>query len=266
MADERVERVPSGDCAVSVRITEGASPTVVWFGGFRSDMSGGKATAVAEWGARTGRRVVRFDYRGHGESEGRFEDYALSDWLADAEAVLAQCVRGPVVIVGSSMGGWIALLVARSRALAGEPLDGLVLIAPAADFTERLMLPQLPEAVRAAVFQEGLGYLPSDYGDPYPLTKRLFDDGRRHLLYEDALIETGCPVHILQGVQDDAVPHTHAQELVERLSTDAVILTLIKDGDHRLSRPQDVARLITSIETMIEPPHNNHSGAMQASR
>lgn len=236
---------------VAVRVTPGADPAVLWLGGFRSDMEGGKATALAGWGAAAGRRVVRFDYRGHGASGGAFETLALSDWLADARAVADHYAPSAPVLVGSSMGGWVALLVARGRLAAGRPLAGLVLIAPAADFTERLMWPRLPEAIRRQVMDDGVGYLPSDYGAPYPVTRRLFEDGRRHLLYDAGPIETGCPVHILQGVQDADVPYRHTLELVERLAHDDVVVTLIKDGDHRLSRPEDVARLIAAVEGIL---------------
>lgn len=253
MSQEIVERIPSGDDEVAVRVTEGAPPTVVWLGGFRSDMAGGKATALAAWGASQKRRVVRFDYRGHGESGGRFEDFVLSDWLADANAVMERFAAGEAVAVGSSMGGWIALLIARARAAEGRPLKGLVLIAPASDFTERLMWPRLPESAREEIVRAGATLLPSAYGDPYPVTARLFEDGRRHLLYGDAPIETGCPVHIVQGVEDPDVPHTHALELVERLATDEVVLTLVKDGDHRLSRPEDIARILAAVEGITEP-------------
>lgn len=252
MAEEIVERMPSGGTEVAVRITEGGPPPVVWLGGFRSDMAGGKATALAAWGAERGRRVVRFDYRGHGESGGRFEDFVLSDWLDDARAVMDRHAAGPAVAVGSSMGGWIALLLARERAAAGRPLAGLVLLAPAADFTERLMWPRLPDSVREAITREGIAHLPSQYGEPTPVTAALFEDGRRHLLYGEAPIETRCPVHIVQGVEDPDVPHTHALELVERLATDSVVLTLVKDGDHRLSRPEDIARILAAVEGIVE--------------
>jgi len=254
MAEEIVERLALGSDEVAVRITEGAAPTVVWLGGFRSDMAGGKATALAEWGAEKGRRVVRFDYRGHGESGGRFEHFVLSDWLADATAVLERHAAGEAVAVGSSMGGWIALLLAVARAREGRPLKGIVLVAPAADFTERLMWPRLPESVRQEIAREGRAELPSDYGNPTPVTARLFEDGRRHLLYGDRPIVTGCPVHIVQGVEDPDVPHTHALELVERLATDEVVLTLVKDGDHRLSRPEDIARILAAVEGITDEP------------
>lgn len=248
MVDNRSCRVTSGDAEIAVEVTEGAAPTVLWLGGFRSDMSGGKATALADWGRRTGRRVVRFDYRGHGASGGAFEDYAISDWLADARLVHERFCEPGTVAVGSSMGGWIALLLARHLLAAGTPFGGLVLIAPATDFTERLMWPRLTPEARETMTREGRVLIPSEYGDPYPITMRLIEDGRHHLLYGEAPIETGCPVHILQGVQDEDVPHGHVHELVERLAHDDVVLTLVKDGDHRLSREVDIARLLAAVE------------------
>ena len=236
-----------GGAEVAVEITAGAAPAVLWLGGFRSDMAGAKAAELAAWGARAGRRVVRFDYRGHGVSGGRFEDLAVSDWLADARAVAEAFAGDAPVAVGSSMGGWIALLLAKERLAARRPLRGLVLIAPAADFTERLLWPRLSPAMRQEVAQNGATYPPSRYGAPVPFTRRLFEDGRRHLLYNGP-IEVGCPVHILQGVKDEDVPHTHTLELVERLAHDDVVLTLVKDGDHRLSRPEDLARMIAAVE------------------
>jgi len=250
MNDNRAHRIASAGTEIAVAVTEGAAPPVLWLSGFRSDMTGGKALALADWGARTGRRIVRFDYRGHGASDGEFADFVVSDWLADARLVHARFCGAGTVAVGSSMGGWIALLLARELLAAGTPLGGLVLIAPATDFTERLMWPRLPRTVRDAIGREVVAHLPSDYGEPYPVTRRLFEDGRNHLLYDDAPIATGCPVHILQGVQDPDVPHTHAIELVERLAQDDVVLTLVKDGDHRLSRDEDIARLIAAVEGM----------------
>ncbi|MEM6762862.1 MAG: alpha/beta hydrolase [Pseudomonadota bacterium] len=250
MVDVSSERVLSSDAHIAIEITEGEGPAVIWLGGFRSDMTGGKAMAVSDWGMRNGRKVVRFDYRGHGASEGDFKDYTISDWLDDARLVLSRYGGQSAVAVGSSMGGWIGLLLARDRAAAGIPLGGLVLVAPAADFTERLMWPRLPDNIRAEITDKGIAYLPSDYGDPYPITARLFEDGRQHLLYTDDLIETGCPVHILQGVQDPDVPYGHALELVDRLAADDVVTTLIKDGDHRLSREEDIARLVAAVDRM----------------
>lgn len=248
---DKATRIPSGTDELAVEITEGKAPTILWLSGFRSDMMGGKAVRLAEWGRETGHRVVRFDYRGHGASSGTFEDYVLSDWLADAELVADTFCAGPTIAVGSSMGGWLALLLARARQAAGRPLAGLVLIAPAPDFTEALMWPQLPEAVQQEVMEKGIAYLPSAYGDPTPVTRRLFEDGRQHLLYTDAPIDIGCPVHILQGVQDVDVPYAHALQLVDRLAYDDVVVTLIKDGDHRLSRDEDLARLVTAVEGLV---------------
>ena len=248
MVENRAHRIPSGDSEIAVAVTEGAAPPVLWLSGFRSDMLGGKAVAVADWGASKGRKVVRFDYRGHGESGGAFEDHVLSDWLADAVLTFETFCGPGTIAVGSSMGGWIALLLARALKAKGTPLGGLVLIAPACDFTERLMWPRLPEEARETLEREGRIMIPSEYGDAYPVTRRLFEDGRQHLLYGDAPIVTGCPVHILQGVQDPDVPHTHVLELVERLAEDDVVLTLVKDGDHRLSREEDIARLIAAVD------------------
>ncbi|MEM8552064.1 MAG: alpha/beta hydrolase [Pseudomonadota bacterium] len=243
-----VERLTSGGEEVVVEITEGREPAVLWLSGFRSDMAGGKAIALKEWGERTGRRVVRFDYRGHGVSGGVFEDFVLSDWLADTHAVYqAHCNPGTVAL-GSSMGGWIGLLLARDLFAKGTPLAGLVLIAPAPDFAERLMWPRLPDDLRQSILREGIAHLPSDYGEPTPVTRRLFEDGRKNLLFTDEPIRTGCPVHILQGVEDLDVPPTHALKLIERLAEDDVVLTLIKDGDHRLSRPQDIERMLAAVE------------------
>jgi pimeloyl-ACP methyl ester carboxylesterase len=153
-------------------------------------------------------------------------------------------------VIGSSMGGWLALLLARALAAqkGAAPIAGMVLIAPAVDFTEELMWKQFSGVIRREIEQKGQWMRPSEYGEePYPITRRLIEDGRKHLLL-DGLIETGCPVHILQGVQDPDVPWQHAVELVSRFSRDDVVLTLIKDGDHRLSRPEDIERLIAAVK------------------
>ncbi|XWN32158.1 MAG: alpha/beta hydrolase [Devosia sp.] len=242
--------VPGSDLSLAVRVTEGKGPAVFWLGGFRSDMVGGKANALAQWGAANGRKVVRFDYRGHGESGGAFEDFVLSDWLHDAGRIYDAFLAEDTIAVGSSMGGWIALLLAKALADAGRPLKGVVLIAPAPDFTDLLMWPRLPGSIKSEVMDKGIAYLPSDYGDPTPITRRLFEDGRKHLIFNDHPIVTGCPVHILQGIEDPDVPYTHALDLVTRLAAEDVVLTLIKDGDHRLSREEDIARLISAVETV----------------
>lgn len=240
-------RMPDDGRSIAVAIDEGAGPTAFWLGGFRSDMAGTKATALSEWGRRTGRRVVRFDYSGHGASGGRFADGRIGRWLAEARAVLAEHAKGEVILVGSSMGGWLALLMARERALAGR-LKGLVLVAPAADFTERLLLPSLTASQRTELAAAGtLRLADADGGPPVVLSGAFFDDGRRFSVL-DGPIRIGAPVHILQGREDETVPYAHAQALVERLADDDVTLTLVRDGDHRLSRAEDIARLIAAVE------------------
>lgn len=224
-------------------------PTIVWLGGFKSDMLATKASFLDQWARRDGRAFLRFDYSGHGESEGRFEDGTIGRWLAESLAVIRAVAPGPLVLVGSSMGGWIALLVARALAQAGEAvrLKGMVLIAPAVDFTERLMWANLPEAARQDIERNGFWLRPSDYSpEPYPITKKLLEDGRNHLMFGTA-IRTYGPAHILQGMQDPDVPWKHALALVEHLADDPATLSFIRDGDHRLSRDQDIARLISAV-------------------
>lgn len=235
---------------IAVLFREGKGPPVVWLGGFKSDMRATKATALDEWAEANGRAFVRFDYSGHGESGGDFESGTISRWLEDALTVIERFVEERPVLVGSSMGGWISLLAAR-HLMERQPRiapAGLVLIAPAVDMTERLMWDRFPEDLRQSVQETGVYHRPSAYSDdPYPITWKLIEDGRRHLLLGQP-IQTGCPVHILQGMKDPDVPSDHALELVEHLPGDGVSLTLIKDGDHRLSRPEDIERLIAAVE------------------
>jgi pimeloyl-ACP methyl ester carboxylesterase len=235
---------------IAVRLREGAAPGVFWLGGFKSDMQGTKAVALDAWAAKAGRACTRFDYSGHGESGGAFTDGTIGRWLEESVAVFERFARGPQVLVGSSMGGWIALLLARElrqRAVAGSKLAGMVLIAPAADFTEELMWKKFSPEVKRQIEATGSWQRPSDYSpEPYVITRDLIEDGRKHLLL-GGLIETGCPVRILQGVQDPDVPWQHAVELTARFAQDDVVLTLVKDGDHRLSRPEDIERLIAAV-------------------
>jgi pimeloyl-ACP methyl ester carboxylesterase len=234
---------------IAVRAREGKSPGLFWLGGFKSDMKGTKAEALDGWAQAQGRACLRFDYSGHGESGGDFNDGTIGRWLDESVEVYRQFAQGSQVLVGSSMGGWLALLLARSlrESKGGSPIAGMVLIAPAVDFTEELMWKQFPEKIKRQIMDKGAWMRPSEYSEaPYPITKELIEDGRKHLLL-GGLIETGCPVHILQGVQDPDVPWRHAVELVSRFSRDDVVLTLIKDGDHRLSRPEDIARLMAAV-------------------
>jgi len=234
---------------IAVRAREGKSPGLFWLGGFKSDMKGSKVEALDRWAAGEGRACLRFDYSGHGESGGDFMDGTITRWLEESVAVYRRFAKGPQVVIGSSMGGWLALLLARRLAdLKGAaPIAGMVLIAPAVDFTEALMWQQFPDAIKREIETKGVWMRPSDYGEaPYPITKGLIEDGRNHLLL-GGLIETGCPVHILQGVKDPDVPWRHVVELVSRFARDDVVLTLVKDGDHRLSRPEDIERLIAAV-------------------
>ena len=239
---------------IAVQVRRGGSPGLFWLGGFKSDMAGTKALALDAWAAEHGRACVRFDYSGHGMSGGDFADGTIGRWLEESLAVYTQFAKGPQVLVGSSMGGWLALLLAaRLREMKASapqiaPLAGMVLIAPAVDFTEELMWKQFSPAIKRDIETKGEWIRPSDYdAGGYPITRGLIEDGRKHLML-GGLIEPGCPVHILQGVQDPDVPWRHAEALVTRLSRDDVVLTLIKDGDHRLSRPEDIERLIAAVK------------------
>lgn len=242
--------VGEGDAArrIAIRIREGDGPPLVWLGGFRSDMGATKATVLDAWARDHGRALIRFDYTGHGESEGEFAASTISTWLEDAMAVLDATVTRPPILIGSSMGGWIACLVARARALRGDAAPaGMVLIAPAVDFTETLMWERFPPEIRATMERDGVWWRATEYGpDPVPTTMSLIEDGRRHLLL-DAPIDPGCPIHILQGMKDQDVPYEHAIATVGRLPAAGTVLTLIADGDHRLSRPQDLARLTAAV-------------------
>jgi len=248
---------PSDTRAIAVRRDEsaqrGQNPGIFWLGGFKSDMKGTKAEALSAWARQNGRACVRFDYSGHGESGGDFRAGTIGRWLEESLTVFSACCAGPQVVVGSSMGGWIALLLVRElrrlKAAGSAPegtIAGLVLIAPAVDFTEVLMWQRLPEAAKRELEATGVWLRPSEYGEPYPITRGLIEEGRKHLLL-GSMIETGCPVRILQGVQDPDVPWSHAVELTARLAQDDVVLTLVKDGDHRLSRPEDLERLIKAV-------------------
>jgi pimeloyl-ACP methyl ester carboxylesterase len=224
----------------------GAGPGIVFLPGFRSDMGGTKAIALRDACAERGRAFLRFDYCGHGGSEGRFEDGTIGQWAEDALAVFDALTDGPQVLVGSSMGGWIATLLAVRRP---ERIAALVGLAPAPDFTEALMWPAFTPAQREAVMRDGVLHLPSQYGDPTPITRALIEDGKRHLLLEEP-IPLRCPVRILQGMADPDVPWRHALRLVEALESADVRLHLIKDGDHRLSRPEDLRLLVETLDQL----------------
>jgi pimeloyl-ACP methyl ester carboxylesterase len=239
---------------IAVRQRDGAAPGLFWLGGFKSDMRGTKAEALDAWAAAHGRACTRFDYSGHGESGGSFAEGTIGRWLGESTAVFTTCCQGPQVVIGSSMGGWLALLLMRElrrrqkEGLASPaPVAGLVLIAPAVDFTEELMWKRFPAAIKREIEEKGSWSRPSAYSDePYLITRQLIVEARDHLMFGD-LIESGCPVRILQGVKDEDVPWDHTVELVSRFARDDVVLTLVKDGDHRLSRPEDIERLLAAV-------------------
>jgi len=233
---------PGGE-RLAWRKVAGAGPTVVWLGGFRSDMTGTKAEALADWAKAAGRAYVRFDYFAHGESTGDFREGTITRWREDALAVLDELAPGDAALVGSSMGGWIACLAALARP---ERMRALVLVAPAADFTEKLIEPSLDAAARGALATDGVWLEPSEYGEPNPITAALLEDGARWSILPGPVPVT-VPVRILQGGRDDAVPWRHALELAQAIKGDDVVFTLIRDGDHRLSRPQDIARLVEAV-------------------
>lgn len=237
---------------IAVRRREGKGPGLVWLGGFSSDMKGIKVQALDDWATLQGRALVRFDYSGHGESSGDFNAGTIGLWLEEAVAVFSTHCHGPQIVVGSSMGGWLALLLVRELVRCNAtartaPIAGLVLIAPAVDFTEELIWKRCPPSVRHDLETKGAWFKPSQYGEaPLRISRRLIEEGRNHLLF-GGLIEAGCPVRILQGVKDPDVPWQHAFDLVARLAQDDVVLTLVKDGDHRLSRPEDIERMLRVV-------------------
>lgn len=240
--------------AIAYRHRAGRAPGLVWLGGFRSDMLGTKAETLDRWAHETGHAFIRHDYSGHGESGGAFRDGTISRWLAQSLAVLRQRTAGPHILVGSSMGAWIALRMVQELQKAGEGgrVAGLLLLAPAPDFTVELMEPQLTGAQRRDLHEKGFFEEPSQYSpEPNVYTRALFEDGRENRVLVGTL-DTHCPVHILQGMQDPDVPHALALKLVEHLPADDVTLSLIRDGDHRLSRPQDLRLMIAALEGLIE--------------
>lgn len=244
---ETAGRLEFEGAALAWRRVSGAGPTLVWLGGFHSDMTGTKAQALADWAAARGRGCLRFDYFGHGESAGDFAAGTITRWRADALAMIDSLTDGPLILIGSSMGGWLACLAALARP---GRVAGLVLIAPAADFTDRLLGPSLPPEAHAALATDGVWIRASAY-DPagYPIAAALLEDGRRWSILPGPVPLT-APVRILQGGADPDVPWEHALTLARAIAHDDVVFTLIRDGDHRLSRPRDIARLIAAVEEL----------------
>ncbi|MCR9113187.1 MAG: alpha/beta hydrolase [Rhodobacteraceae bacterium] len=227
--------------------TDGQGPGVVFLGGFKSDMEGTKAVHLEAWARRTGRAFLRFDYSGHGESEGAFAEGCIGDWAADAMAAITALTDGPQMLVGSSMGGWIALLCARAMP---ERLAGLVTIAAAPDFTEDSMWAGFDDAQRKALEETGQVALPSDYGEPYIITRKLIEDGRDHLVLR-APLALPVPVRFLQGTADADVDMSVALRLLDHARGDDMRLTLVKGADHRFSDPDCLALIETALEEVL---------------
>jgi pimeloyl-ACP methyl ester carboxylesterase len=227
--------------------TEGAGPTVVFLGGLRSDMGGAKALHLDAWARAAGHAFVRFDYSGHGRSAGAFTDGCIGDWAQDTAAVLDRLTAGPVVLVGSSMGGWQALLAARARP---DRVAGLVTVAAAPDFTEDSIWAGLGDAQRAEISAQGRVALPSAQGDPLVVTRRLIEDGRRHLVLR-APLRLGCPVRLLHGTDDAEVAMATALRLLAHAEGPDIRLTLVKGGDHRMSSPDALALLVAAVAEVL---------------
>ncbi len=227
--------------------TDNSKLGAVWLGGFRSDMTGTKATTLAAWARTAHCPYTRFDYFGHGQSSGQFVDGTISRWRDDALLVLDKIAVGPQILIGSSMGAWIALLAALARP---QQVKGLVLIAPAPDFTEKLMWAGFSEEIRTTLETQGIYLQPSEYDEPYEISHALIKDGRHHLLL-DGPIELNLPVRILQGMEDSDVPWQHALLLAEQLTSTDLTVSLNKKGDHRLSTPDDLERLTYSLDRLI---------------
>ena len=227
----------------------GGAPGIVWLGGFKSEMTGTKALALDSWARASDHDFVRFDYFGHGASSGEFREGTVSRWRADTLAVLDGLTEGPQILVGSSMGAWLALLAALARP---DRVAGLLLIAPAVDFTEALLWNSFDAAAQRQIWEQGEWLRPSQYGpDPYPITRRLIEDGRGHLLLGKP-IPLACPVRIVQGMADPDVPWQHAMKLLGALGPDTE-MTLVKAGDHRLSKPHEIDLILRTLAAMIAP-------------
>ena len=242
MTEQQTMETPQGRRLAFHRI-EGEGPGIVFLGGFRSDMTGSKATFLQDRAAGRGRAFVRFDYSGHGASEGRFEDGTIGRWAEDARAVLDAC-EGPQVLVGSSMGAWIALLIAREMP---DRVRALVLVAAAPDFTEDGFWADLSDILRAKLMREGRVAVPSEYGDPYMVTKALIEDGRSHLILREPL-PLPMPVRMFRGTRDTAVSEAQTLRLMRHADAPDLVLTIAKGSDHSFSAPGDLERIAAAIE------------------
>lgn len=239
--------LPQGD-RIAYHKLEGRSPGVVFLGGFRSDMTGSKATHLQEFCKKSGIGFLRFDYQGHGQSEGDFIEGTIGRWVGNAVAIIDKLTQEKQILVGSSMGGWIMLLAALARP---ERVTGLVGIAPAPDFTEDLIRPAMTAEQVRELQENGVFYAPSDYGEPYPITRNLLDEAREHLLLRGEVLPITCPVRLLHGMKDDAVPWVLSARLAGKLASGDVQVTYVKEGDHRLSDEGSLLLLTETLENMV---------------
>jgi pimeloyl-ACP methyl ester carboxylesterase len=247
-ADAPRLELPDGT-SLAYHALPGASPAVVFLGGFASDMTGTKAIALEAHCRMSGRAYVRFDYFGHGASDGRFEEATIGRWLSDALAVIDRLTEGPVVLVGSSMGGWLAVLAALVRT---DRVAGLVGVAAAPDFTEDLIRPGLTDAARRELAEKGVVFLPNPYGEaPTPIRRELLDEARRHRVLQGP-IPLACPVRLLHGMADSDVPWQTSARLAEALESRDVVVTLQKEGEHRLSDERGLAWLFGAVDELCE--------------
>tara|TARA_A100001037_G_scaffold149006_1_gene134617 strand:- start:854 stop:1603 length:750 start_codon:yes stop_codon:yes gene_type:complete len=246
MTNVRKDLFRNDGAAIAYHKSEGCQPGVVFLGGFMSDMEGTKAVALEKHCQRQGRAYLRFDYQGHGQSSGKFTDGTIGIWTEDALYAIDQLTSGPQILVGSSMGGWIMMLVALARP---NRIAGLVGVAAAPDFTESFMWKHFPSKVKKILLRDKIYYQPSEFSDsPYPITLNLIENGRKHLLLKKAL-DIQCEVHLLQGMKDEAVPWQHTIEISRALLSESITITLIKDGDHRLSRDTDLKKIFAAVDS-----------------
>jgi pimeloyl-ACP methyl ester carboxylesterase len=244
LSDKQTLQLANGT-TIAYQRSPGRRPGVIFLGGFMSDMTGTKATTLETWCHTHAQAFVRFDYSGHGASSGRFRDGTIGAWTEEAIAVFDHLSKGPQILVGSSMGGWIMLLVALARP---ERIAGLLSVACAVDFTEHMLWQSLDTATRLQLQCDGVIYLPSEYDQeaPYPITLTLIEEARHHLLLERQKLSITCPVRLLHGMRDADVPWQISIQVAERLASDNVRVVLVKDGEHRMSREQDL-KLLTDL-------------------
>ncbi len=233
---------------IAYKMSQGTGPTMIWCGGLNSDLDGSKATFLHDWAAREARAFIRFDYYGHGASSGLFRDGTISRWGKDVVTVIDELSENEVILIGSSMGGWSAMLAARARP---ARVKALLLINPAPDFTEKLMWANWSDEIKTRIINDGVYYEPSGYDEPYEYTKELIEDGRAHQLLDEPFVFDG-PVRVFQGGADEVVPPDYSKKIVDVITGDNITYTLIKTGDHSLSRPQDLEMLQNALRALCK--------------